>query len=370
VSSVTSPDSDTVVNPKTDTFSVGESESSVRITRPAGPRYIFYRVFAEDGAIPSSNPVYSDDPSLGRIVAKLVTPPHTALNLKRCLSGIENIDVNIMTSLYISASSQTPMDDSGRVSILAYPGPGCTPSEPLALVARCTAAGRGPLNVKKPEAVLLPPQEGPTPFETQYLFYRIYKDDGAVLSKQPADPNDPSVGRISVNSVPPPHTAASIMRCISKTEQLDNSKQSQLFVSISSASPIGEGRVSILTSNRPGSTLEDPMAFVESLSPIAASVESVESPAPVAPSMPAPFAPPISHPTYTKQIRVTNVSSHSKQNAGWLAVTKDEILRTTHDPPRQQRYNWYESTHHSSAHKAINAAGKVGFVSAACVEPC
>ena len=111
------------------------------------------------------------------------------------------------------------------------------------------------------------------------MFYRIYKDDGAVLSKQAANPNDPSVGRISVNSVPPPHTAVSIMRCISKTEQLDSSKPSQLFVNISSESPIGEGRVSILTSNRPGSTLEDPMAFVQSLAPV------VDGP--------------ISHPTFT-----------------------------------------------------------------------
>jgi hypothetical protein len=61
------------------------------------------------------------------------------------------------------------MDDSGRVSILDYPGPGCTPSEPLGLVARCPAAVRGLLDVKKPETVLLPPPEGPTsPFETQY----------------------------------------------------------------------------------------------------------------------------------------------------------------------------------------------------------
>jgi len=242
------------------------------------------------------------------------------------------------------------MNDNARVSILAYPGPACTPSEPLALVARCTAAGRGPLNIKKPEAVLLPPQEGPTPFDPQYLFYRVYKDDGAVLSKQAANPNDLSVGCISVNSVPPPHTAVSIMRCISKTEQLDSSKPSQLLVNISSESPIGEGRVSILTSNRPGSTLEDPMAFVQSLAPV--------------------VVPPKSHSTFTQPIRVTNLSSHSNQNPGWLAITIGEILRTTHDPPRQQRYNWHESTHYSSAHRAINAAGRMGFVSAACVEPC
>jgi hypothetical protein len=53
------------------------------------------------------------------------------------------------------------------------------------------------------------------------------------------------------------------MRCISKIEKLNNNLQSQLFTSISSESPMSEGHVSILTSDRPGFTLEDPMAFVE-----------------------------------------------------------------------------------------------------------
>lgn len=100
-------------------------------------------------------------------MAKLVTL-HTAINLQRRLSSFENIDFNIQTSLFVSASSQIPMDDTGRVSILTNSGPGCAPSEPLALVAIFTTAGRGPLNIRKPEVVLLPPQEGRTPFETQY----------------------------------------------------------------------------------------------------------------------------------------------------------------------------------------------------------
>jgi hypothetical protein len=56
--------------------------------------------------------------------------------------------------------------------------------------------------------------------------------------------------------------ATSIKRCISKLEGLDYSKPSQLFINISSESPIGDGHVPIFTSNRPGSTLEDPLAFV------------------------------------------------------------------------------------------------------------
>ena len=98
------------------------------------------------------------------------------------------------------------------------------------------------------------------------MYYRVYSNCGAVLAKQQAD-HDPSVGRISVDFVPPPHTAASVIRCISKKEHLDNSKQSQLFISIGSTSPI-DGHISMLTSSRPGSTPEDPMALVESQNPI------------------------------------------------------------------------------------------------------
>lgn len=127
----------------------------------------------------------------------------------------------------------------------------------------------------------------------------MYKQYGAVLSRQPADSSDPYVGRISVDSVPPPHTAVSIMRCISKTEELANSKKSQLFINISSDSPIGDGHVSILASDCPGCTPEDPMAFVELPAP------AVTQPAAAEPS-PAPITEPalIQPPTFNKQMRV------------------------------------------------------------------
>jgi hypothetical protein len=131
---------------------------------------VYYRTYAEDGAIPSANSVYSDDPYLGRIPAKLVTPPHTAINLRPCLSDVENIDDTVTTALFISASSQNPMDDTGRVSIQAYPGPGCTPNEPVALVAKCSAS-----SLSKPKEAVPAHEEDPllarecaTPVEIRY----------------------------------------------------------------------------------------------------------------------------------------------------------------------------------------------------------
>jgi hypothetical protein len=122
---------------------------------------VYYRVYAEDGAIPSGNPVYTDDPSLGRILAKLVTPPHTAISVKRCLSHVENIDDKISTKLFVATSSQTPMDDTGRIS-LTYPGPGCTLNEPMALVA--VSAGGRPLHAIRP-VTWIPPLGPPAVLE-------------------------------------------------------------------------------------------------------------------------------------------------------------------------------------------------------------
>jgi hypothetical protein len=70
-----------------------------------------------------------------------VTPPHTVYNVKECLLGVEDMDESITTSLFVSPSSQTPMNDSGRVAILECPGPGYSPNEPMALVGKLSAIG-------------------------------------------------------------------------------------------------------------------------------------------------------------------------------------------------------------------------------------
>jgi hypothetical protein len=59
------------------------------------------------------------------------------------------------------------MDDTSRLSISSYPGPGCTPNEPMALVVMFPR-GKNPLSEKKLVPLTLPSQEGSTPFETPY----------------------------------------------------------------------------------------------------------------------------------------------------------------------------------------------------------
>lgn len=116
--------------------------------------------------MPSRNPVYSDDPYLGCISAELVAPPHNAKNLKNCLTGVEALDPAMSISLFVNASSRAPMARDGRVSILAYPGPGCTPNEPMALLARVSIKNirRLSTDVAAPETVI----RELTPLETRY----------------------------------------------------------------------------------------------------------------------------------------------------------------------------------------------------------
>lgn len=90
----------------------------------------------EDGAIPSKWPVSPDDIYLGRITAKSVAPPHTVASLKRRLCSVENINDDTYSSLFAATSTNSPLDDTGRVSILTKSGPGSMQHEPVALVVK------------------------------------------------------------------------------------------------------------------------------------------------------------------------------------------------------------------------------------------
>ena len=121
---------DTVADPRYGELNCYSYLSSLKDQNPS----VYYRVYTQDGAIPTVNPVYSDDPYLGRILAKCVAPPPEASSIRRCLSNVENISTDIQTNLFIATSSKSPMNDTDRVSILEHTGPGYTANEPVALV--------------------------------------------------------------------------------------------------------------------------------------------------------------------------------------------------------------------------------------------
>ena len=103
---------------------------------------VYYRIYAEDGAIPSKTPIAPGDPSVGRIKVISVPPPRTAKTVKHSIAKVENIIDRKSTTLFLTPYSQSPMDDAEKVD---GTGPGSTPQEPLALVAKMSDSERSAL---------------------------------------------------------------------------------------------------------------------------------------------------------------------------------------------------------------------------------
>ena len=72
-------------------------------------------------------------------------PPHTTKTVKRSITKVENIKGGESTSLFLTPYSQSPMDDADKVIVIDGTGPGSTPQEPLALVAKMSDSERSAL---------------------------------------------------------------------------------------------------------------------------------------------------------------------------------------------------------------------------------
>jgi hypothetical protein len=102
---------------------------------------VYYRIYAEDGVIPSKTSATPSDYFLGRIKVTSVPPPHNANSLKRALAKVENVNIT-HTYLFITPYDPSPMEDSLKVTIFSNTGPGSLPQEPLALVAKLSELER------------------------------------------------------------------------------------------------------------------------------------------------------------------------------------------------------------------------------------
>ena len=98
------------------------------------------------------------------------------------------------------------------------------------------------------------------------MYYLLYADDYEIPSKVAFDPKEPSLGRIRANYIAPPHSPASIKRCISRVERnpaLALPKHADLFADTSCDTPFKEGHISILPNDGPGLSPNEPMAIVQ-----------------------------------------------------------------------------------------------------------
>ena len=87
-------------------------------------------------------------------------------------------------------------------------------------------------------------------------------------SKVGIDPEQPSLGRVRIDSVAPPHSPTSIKRCISRVEGNPALVwNADLFAEISCNTPLKEGHISILRTDAPGLSPNKPMAIVQVKNP-------------------------------------------------------------------------------------------------------
>ena len=242
---------------------------------------VYYRIYAENGAIFSKIPAATNDPFLGRIKVNSVPPPRTVKAVIRGIGKAENIDDRTSISLFLTVCSQSPLKDAVKVSttILNGTGPGSTPQEPLALVAKMSDSernglesdGRGGLTTSLEFRYGTSIQHSPTfLFITSRLsgdsevYYLLYVNGYEMPSKVAFDPEEPCLGRIRADSVAPPHTPASIKRCISRVERNPAlTWHANLFADTSCDTPLKDGHISILRTDGPGLSPNEPMTIIQ-----------------------------------------------------------------------------------------------------------
>ena len=94
---------------------------------------MYYLLYADGYEIPSKVAFDPEEPSLGRISADSVAPPHSPVSIKLCLSRVEGNPALVNSDLFTDTTCDTPMKD-GHISILRTDGPGLSPNEPMAIV--------------------------------------------------------------------------------------------------------------------------------------------------------------------------------------------------------------------------------------------
>ena len=94
-------------------------------------------------------------------------------------------------------------------------------------------------------------------------YYRLYTKEGPLESNNPIFSNDRFISRISSKSVRPPHTAASLKRCVCKIEEVQGPEKSTLYLSLSEKKPLDDSaRLGLRGNDGPGSSEVDPVVFV------------------------------------------------------------------------------------------------------------
>jgi hypothetical protein len=101
---------------------------------------VYYQLYAKDGEIPSKVAIVPEEPSLGRIRADSVAPPHTVSSIRRRISKVEGKPLFTSAKLFADRWCETPMKET-HVPIIYGKCPGLSRDQPMALVSDSLSPG-------------------------------------------------------------------------------------------------------------------------------------------------------------------------------------------------------------------------------------
>ncbi|EDR01801.1 uncharacterized protein LACBIDRAFT_310488 [Laccaria bicolor S238N-H82] len=218
-------------------------------------RDIYYRLYTTEGPLETNHPIFSNDRFISRISSRSVRPPHTGASLKRCVCKVEGVEGPEKSTLYPSLSEKKPLDDSARLALRGNSGPGLSEADPVVFVIEKSAAG--PKSASNAGSNELPAWKA----EQRYVYYRLYDDDSEAASKTSFDESDPSLGRLNIFTIPPPHTVASLKGRLVHVEGVSGNAV-QLLENEDGEVTLNDGdAIALLTDDFPGSNEDQPIVF-------------------------------------------------------------------------------------------------------------
>ncbi|KAJ7106434.1 hypothetical protein C8R43DRAFT_963401 [Mycena crocata] len=245
--------------PSYDAKRPGELKQTPRNT--SEPGYIYYRLYAPDGSIPSKSPADPQKPFIGRIPAISIPPPHNVTSLKRFIVDAEGLSDpdGTRTALYLSPGAFTAMDPTTRVPLLGTsPFPGSTPETAYALVRLEELTSKEKAEM---DSLGASPSDGEA---TQYLYYQLFTRNGQDVAKTSFAPGELAKGRIDKMQVAPPYTAQSIKRCIAKNEDKPIYASAELYEGISALRATSdEAYIPLFQGDTPGRRDDKPLVLVQ-----------------------------------------------------------------------------------------------------------
>ena len=109
------------------------------------------------------------------------------------------------------------------------------------------------------------------------MYYLIYDEQGETESKTSFGQNTPSLGRVNILAIPPPHTLASLKNHLIKSENLSG-RDVQIFEDEDSVSPMNDtDAIALLSDSFPGCMEEQPIAVTYEVPQAAATMSSSPS---------------------------------------------------------------------------------------------